>query len=92
MGWLNGKKLIIRPADGATKSLDNEPHVTCKGGCSWPYLFIQSVCRVLHKASRRDARSVAMTGTSSEAQQYVARYIDSMFQLGGFWSLLWFSR
>lgn len=26
MGWLNGKKLIIRPADGATKSLDNEPH------------------------------------------------------------------
>ena len=76
MGWLHGKRLIIKPAAGPTKSLDAEPHHVCGRR------LLVDVSGVLHKAICRGARSVAMTGTSPEAEQYVASYIDSLFQLG----------
>ena len=47
MGWLQGKKLIIKPAAGAAKSFDDEPH-HMQGR-----RLLVDVSGVLHKAKRR---------------------------------------
>ena len=76
MGWKDGKKLIIKPAAGERKSFDAEPqHVQGRR-------LLVDVSGVLHKAVRRGAKQVAMTGTSSDAEEYVAQYIESLLQLG----------
>lgn len=76
MGWKDGKKLIIKPAAGERKSFDAEPHHV-QGR-----RLLVDVSGVLHKAVRRGAKQVAMTGTSSDAEEYVAQYIESLLQLG----------
>ena len=38
---------------------------------------------VLHKVARRGARQVAMSGTSADAEEYVAIYLDSISVGGG---------
>ena len=76
MGWQQGKKLIIKPAAGPAKSFDDAPHHV-QGR-----RLLVDVSGVLHKAVRKGAKQVALTGTSSEAEEYVASYVDSIFQLG----------
>ena len=76
MGWDGGKRLIIKPAAGPPKSFDAEPH-HLQGR-----RLLVDVSGVLHKAARRGAKQVVLSGTSSDAEEYVAQYIQAIFQMG----------
>ena len=76
MGWKDGLKLILKPAGGEPVSLDmGASSVASK-------VLANDISGVLHKACRRDPRTVVMTGTSPEAERYVADYLDVQYGLG----------
>ena len=76
MGWKNGKKEVIVPAAGGTIVLD-EPGAPVVPGKR----LINDISGVLHKASKRDAKTVVLEGTSKAAEQYIADYLDSQYAL-----------
>ena len=61
MGWKDGLKLILKPAAGAPVPLDTGSNSVCGK------VLANDISGVLHKACRRDAKTVVQTGTSPEA-------------------------
>ena len=77
MGWKSGKREIIKPAAGEPKVLDADGVDGVVGTT-----LLLDISGVQHKASRRDARTVVLSGTSAEAERYVADYLESVAALG----------